>query len=353
MYAAGAEGRVVKYSFSTPIDPRNPPIRATLSCCDFLDEITVGIPCGEIRGRWFEVKEISVNRGFATIEVSYHKHDKTKTLDVEYTSADPALPAAPRTPSPAAAQLASAVGGGGGSGAAARRARQDFSISVANLVKLIRHVESLPDFRGQGRDLTSNDLREFLRRQGKTARDVFGQFFTPQAAVAVLTYEWALRLRDICTFLNGPTIRQHNVRTQSRIPDDPERLTVWIDVLQLDQNSPDMQGQLVQSEAEYEGADEHIILGTSTVCTRAWCIYEAATRARAGRRSHVLKSLRCEAEPRFDVAAFVASTRGLFYEEMRATMPADLALIRRRIDQTYGSPDSFNGALLSIFQDAA
>ena len=241
--------------------------------------------------------------------------------------------------------------GGGGRAGAARR--QGFSISVANLVKLILYAQSLSAFRGLGSDLTSNDLRGFFMRQGKHAREVFGQFFTPQEAIAVLTYEWTLKLRDICSFLNGPTIRTHNSRTGSRIPDDPELLTVWIDVLQLDQNSPDMQAQLLQSEAEYEGADEHIILGTRTVGTRAWCLHEAATRARAGRRSHVLKSLRCEAEPRFDVAAFVAGTRGLFYEEMRATMPADLALIRRRIDETYGSPERFNGALLSIFQDAA
>ena len=243
------------------------------------------------------------------------------------------------------------MGGGGGPGTTKRR--QGFSISVANLVKLIRFAQSLPAFRGLGRGLTSNDIRGFLMQQGRLAREVFSQFFTQEEAIAVLTYEWTLELRDICSFLNGPTIRQHNSQTGSRIPDDPERLTVWIDVLQLNQNSPDMQDQLLQSEAEYEGADEHIILGTRTVGTRAWCLHEAATRARVGRRSHVLKSLRCEDEPRFDVAAFVAGTRGLFYEEMRATMPADLALIRRRIDQTYGSPERFNGALLRIFQDAA
>jgi len=251
---------------------------------------------------------------------------------------------------PALSSGGSAAGGGGGPSATRR---QGFSISVANLVKLIMYAQSLPDFRGLGTDLTSNDLRVFLMRQGKHARDVFGQFFTLEAATAVLTYEWTLRLRDICTFLNGPTIRQHNDRTGSRIPDDPERLTVWIDVLQLNQNSPNMQAQLLQSETEYERADEHIILGTRTVGTRAWCLHEAATRARVGRRSHVLKSLRCEAEPRFDVAGFVAGTRGLFYEEMIATVPADLALIRHRINETYGSPGRFNCALLSIFQDAA
>ena len=224
---------------------------------------------------------------------------------------------------------------------------------MANLAKLVRYAQSLPAFRGLGRPLTSNDLRGFLMQQGKQAREVFGHFFTLEAAIAVLTYEWTLDLRDLCSFLNGPTIREHNRQAGAAIPDDPERLTVWIDVLQLDQCSPDMQAQLLQSEVEYAGADEHIILGTRTVGTRAWCLHEAATRARAGRRSHVLKSLRCDDDPRLDVAAFVAGTRGLFYEEMRATMPADLALIRSRIDETYGGPERFNCALLRIFQDAA
>jgi hypothetical protein len=72
-----------------------------------------------------------------------------------------------------------------------------------------------------------------------------------------------------------------------------------------------------------------------------------------GKRSHVLKSLRCDVDPRFDIASFVATTSGRFYEEMQATMPADLELIRQRITETYGNPERFNGALLRIFQDAA
>ena len=226
-------------------------------------------------------------------------------------------------------------------------------MSVAKLVKLVAHLKSLPFFRGLGRGITSNDIREFLRREGKTAREAFGGFFTDEYAIAVLTYEWSLELRDICSFLNGPTIRQYNSQSGASIEDDPEKLTVWIDVLQLDQNASDMRAQLLQSEAEYAGAEEHLILGTSTVGGRAWCLHEAATRARAGKRSHVLKSLLCDAEPRFDMTAFVAGSSGLFYEEMRATMPADLALIRQRITETYGDPERFNGALFRIFLAAA
>jgi hypothetical protein len=231
--------------------------------------------------------------------------------------------------------------------------RQAFSISVANLVKLIRFTQTLPSFRLLGRGLTSNDIREFLMREGKHAREVFGDFYTEEQAVAVLTYEWTLELKDICSFLNGPTIRQYNSQARASIPSDPEKLTVWIDVFQLDQNVSDMKGQLLLSEAEYIGAPEHIILGTSSVGGRAWCLHEAATRARVGKRSHVLKSLRCDMDPRFDITSFVATTSGRFYEEMRATMPADLELIRQRIKETYGNPERFNGALLCIFQEAA
>jgi hypothetical protein len=189
-------------------------------------------------------------------------------------------------------------------------------------------------------------------QEKKHAREVFGDFYTDEEAVAVLTYEWTLELRVICSFLNGPTIRQYNSQAGTSIPDDPEKLTVWLDVLQLNQNESDMRRQLLSSEAEYIWALVHIILGTSTVGGRAWCLHEAATQARVGKRSHVLKSLRCDEEPRFDIASFVDSTSGRFYQEMQATVPADLALIRQRILETYGDLERFNGALLSIFQDA-
>ena len=223
---------------------------------------------------------------------------------------------------------------------------------MANLAKLIRFAQNLPDFRGLGRGLTSNDIRAFLMREKKHAREVFGDFYVEEEAMAVLTYEWTLELRDIVTFLNGPTIRQYNSQAGTNIPDDPGMLTVWIDVFQLDQNASDMRYQLLLSELEYIEALYHIILGTSSVGKRAWCLHEAATRAREGKQSHVLKSLRCDSEPRFDMASFVDSTSGRFFQEMQATVPADLVLIRERILETYGNPERFNGALLRIFQAA-
>jgi hypothetical protein len=229
---------------------------------------------------------------------------------------------------------------------------QVFSISVTSLGKLIRYAQDLPEFRGLGRGLTSNDIREFLRQKGKHAREVFGDFFSKEPAIAVLTYEWTLELRDLSSFLNGPTIRQFNTRSGANIPDNPENLTVWIDVLQLDQNIDNMVEQLLQSEAAYCESEEHIILGTSTVFQRAWCLHEIATRALAGKKSHVLKSLRCNEEQRFDIASFVATCSGRFYDEMRATMPADLKLIRLRIKDTYGDPETFDGALLLFVHES-
>jgi hypothetical protein len=231
--------------------------------------------------------------------------------------------------------------------------RQGFSISVTNLVKLVVDAKKLPAFRGLNRALTSNDIRDFLKQKGMHAKDVFEDYYTEKSAIAVLTYEWTMNLFDICSFLNGPTIREYNRQHKTNIPDEPEQLTLWIDVFQLDQNCSDMQGQLLQSEVEFEQADLHIILGTSTVGTRAWCLYEAATRHRIGKKSHVLKSLQSETDQRFNLTEFVATTKGHFYEEMCTTSPADLNLIRRRIDETYGSQEKFNGALLLIFQAAA
>ena len=93
---------------------------------------------------------------------------------------------------------------------------------MANLAKLIRYAQNLPAFRGLGRGLTSNDIRAFLMREKKHAREVFSDFYVEEEAMAVLTYEWTLELWD---------------------------------------------------SSEYIEAFFHIILGTSSVGGRAWCLH--------------------------------------------------------------------------------
>ncbi len=244
---------------------------------------------------------------------------------------------------------------------ACQAGRQKYSVSVADLGRLIQHLLTLPAFYGVGRALNSNHIRDYLMAKRAVAKDLFFQFFQEGPAMVALTYEWTIPLADLLSFLNGPTLRDHNRRHPDLppVPTELELLTVWIDVLQLDQNSSDMAGQLLQSEAEYGGADLHLILGTRTVGTRAWCLQEAATRNRAGKKSYLLKSLKCndpappgELVNRFDVASFVFSASGDFFNEMQATKAEDLELIKRRIRETYGHPESFNSAVLRVFQDA-
>ena len=197
-----------------------------------------------------------------------------------------------------------------------------------------------------------------------SARDLFKDFYMEEPAKAAVTYEWTLALRELPCFLNAPNIREFNAHHPSLppLPDDMVRLTVWIDVLQLDQNlnSEDMGCQLLVSEIEYEEAEFHIVAATRTVFDRSWCLHEIATRARANKKSHVLKSLKCEDTPQsgekfnqFDVASLADTTRGHFYEEMRATKEADLIAIKQRIIKTCATPERFNKAIMRVLHDAS
>ncbi len=144
------------------------------------------------------------------------------------------------------------------------------------------------------------------------------------------------------------------------LPEDMELLTVWIDVLQLDQNSEDMSCQLLMSEAGYKEAEFHIVAATRTVFQRAWCLHETATRARAGKRSHVLTSYKCQDAPPpgkkfnlFDVAVLADNTHEHFYQEMQATNDTDLVAIKEHIITTYFTPERFDQAIIHILPEAA
>ena len=229
------------------------------------------------------------------------------------------------------------------------------SISVANLAQIFRRASRIPALAARGRELNSNDLREYLRRQGVHAKQVFGDLYSDEPPKAALTYEWTLSLNEVLDFLNAPQIRECNRNHPGgeQIPADMRELTIWMDIFFVDQNSSDMPGQMVMSEGKYSGTLLHLVLGTATVGTRAWCVHEVGVRCRAGKRCHLVKSVYHEEDPRFDMLAFVSQTDGLFFDSMRATVPGDLAMIRRRILETYGTPDRFDAAVFRMFKAAA
>jgi hypothetical protein len=235
-------------------------------------------------------------------------------------------------------------------------------MSVASLRRLIRHAQSIPALARHGSALCPQHIREYLLKKKMHARDLFKDFYTEEPAKAALTYQWTLAFNELPCFLNSPNIREFNGHHPDHppLPEDMELLTIWIDVLQLDQNCEDMSCQLLMSEAEYKEAEFHIVAATRTVFERAWCLHETATRARAGKRSHVLTSYKCQDVPHqgenfnlFDVAALADNTHGHFYHEMQATNDTDLVAIKEHIIKSYITPERFDKAIIRILHEAA
>uniref|UniRef100_A0A7S0LZK0 Uncharacterized protein n=1 Tax=Cryptomonas curvata TaxID=233186 RepID=A0A7S0LZK0_9CRYP len=229
------------------------------------------------------------------------------------------------------------------------------SISVANLAKIFRRASKIPALAHHGRALSSEHLRVYLRNQEKHAKEIFGDLYSDTEPLAALTYEWKLPFNDILGFLNTPQIRDCNACHPKGEPilEDTQKLTLWMDIFFVDQNGADVSRELVSIEDKYCKARFHLVLGTDTLSMRAWCLHEIGVRCQAGGISHLLKSVEHEDVSRYDILSFTCETKGLFFEDMQASVESDLHMIRARILETYGCPDRFNKAVFRIFRGSA
>jgi hypothetical protein len=242
--------------------------------------------------------------------------------------------------------LSPAVGG-----SRAEIQRQRFSITVPQLMALVKDAQKLQPLARYGDGLNSNHIREFLMARRLHARSVFGKYYVEQSATAALTYEWTLTLIEIIKFVNPHQIRELKERVgDESIPEDMSRFSVWLDVFQLDQNSNDIRGELRKSEAEYKEAKYHMVLATRTLCTRAWCLHEIGTRTSVSKMFYLLRSL--NSEGKFDMLAYIQNATGKVFEEMTATKEEDLVLIKERILATYGNARDFNKVVYDACMDA-
>ena len=87
---------------------------------------------------------------------------------------------------------------------------------------------------------------------------------------------------------------------------------------------------LVQAKTVYESAPFHLMLVTSTVFTRAWCLYELAVRRLAEKETLPVLSSRAELWQGL-------ASRGDFFAGMAATKEGDKATIRSKIVEAFGN----------------
>ena len=96
------------------------------------------------------------------------------------------------------------------------------------------------------------------------------------------------------------------------------------------QLSSNIAQNLVHAKTVYETAPFHIMLVTSTVFTRAWCLYELAVRRLAEKETLPVHSTRAELQR--DLAS-----RSNFFAGMKATKEEDKGTIRGEIVEAFGA----------------
>ena len=162
-------------------------------------------------------------------------------------------------------------------------------------------------------NIKSEDLRRYFQRHSIVPHrhPKYKTYFSTGRPEIALTYEWKSSFRDLRACLSPDNIRRHN-RTAldpnpswwdrlylmsflwvflgplHLIPEDIDERTVFIDIMVNNHSSRDIQMELTAAEREYEDARLHLVVATSGVLERAWCLFEIAVRRCTGGRSQLL-----------------------------------------------------------------
>jgi hypothetical protein len=119
---------------------------------------------------------------------------------------------------------------------------------------------------------------------------------------------------------------------------------IWVDIFFNDQNAIDIQKELAEADQQYRNAPLHVVLGTSGLFTRAWCLHELMTRKLAGKPSILLGVVGARGKqiPKISTS-FTASLKWLFFGDydhfnlMAAFSTDDKKEIQKRIEASAGA----------------
>ena len=154
-----------------------------------------------------------------------------------------------------------------------------------------------------GLNIKSEDIRKYFQLKGIVPHlhPKYQEFFVHKPAEIALTYQWSSTFREIRSFLNSANIRRHNSTsrdpnptfwhrlymmsflwaffgTLTLLPENIDDRTIFIDIFMNDQNSIDIKQELERAQLDYKFAPWHIVLATTNVLERAWCLFEIAVR---------------------------------------------------------------------------
>ena len=108
------------------------------------------------------------------------------------------------------------------------------SITVLGLQELIKRLPELPFFRLSSK-INSNDIRNYVLAGNPHPAWMFPECFSRENPEAALTYEWKLFFDDIFSYLNEEEIQRCNSRWNANVSTDMSKLSIWIDILFIDQ----------------------------------------------------------------------------------------------------------------------
>jgi calcium/calmodulin-dependent protein kinase I len=127
-------------------------------------------------------------------------------------------------------------------------------------------VEKLPGCRPLYGGLTAHHLREYFVKERlylPTNDSTMNLFIKCNTVHVAVSYSWRLPLLGVLDLLRGD-MRWTPVRDED---------VLWLDVLAVDQNAPDITKALSVSKQIYEQSDRHYVL-TVSCFDRTWCLYE-------------------------------------------------------------------------------
>ena len=210
-------------------------------------------------------------------------------------------------------------------------------------------------------NIKSEDIRKFFQ-QNKIVPHLhpkYRHFFSNTPPEIALTYQWSCTFRELRAFLSPANILRHNCNALdpnpslwqriylmsflwipfgplALIPQNIDERTLFIDIMVNDQNSIEIKGELEAAEQQYMWATWHIIAATSSVLTRAWCLFEIAARRGAGGRSQLV---------------VVAGQEGAGIGQLEVVMVGPWGLLKMIIVRTlvfFSVPLQVGGAILRL-----
>jgi hypothetical protein len=237
-------------------------------------------------------------------------------------------------------------------------------------------------------DITSHEIRGYFQKHKINPKIVYASYYSDDPPTCAMTYQWSTNFRQIKLFLNAECLNQDPLflahwyaRHQNGLSnsdmqfaglfimfvcwaqlfgwvffdlisdEDLANTTIWGDILFNDQNAIDIKTELLLAEEVYKKADLHIVLGTSQIFCRAWCLHELVNRVEANKSSVFLTAITSEGREIKQVQTGLSELIGWFafgdadkFDAMEAFNPDDKKEIQRRIEETIG-PARFNNLI--------